>query len=78
MEQFEVTERGRIKKLVNEERKYLWNPLSNVAVTVKIKGLVSEDKLKNAISKATVLHPLLSSRVLYDNDHIAWFHNECS
>jgi hypothetical protein len=38
MEQSEVIEHGRIRKLVNEERKYLWNPLSNVAITVRIKG----------------------------------------
>lgn len=76
MEQFEVTEHGRIKKLVNEERKYLWNPLSNVAVAVRIKGLVSVEKFRNAINRAAILHPLLSSRVLYDKDNIAWFHND--
>lgn len=75
-EQSEVTEHGRIRKLVNEERKYLWNPLSNVTITVRIKGLVAEESLREAIHKTVVIHPLLSSKVIYDRDNLAWFHND--
>lgn len=76
MVQTEVVKRGRLRKLVNEERKYLWNPLSNVATTVRIRGSVPEERLRNAINKATILHPLLSSKVIYDKDNTAWFHND--
>lgn len=67
---------GRIRRLVGDERKFLWNPLSNVTIVTRIKGYVSSDKLRKAINKMKERHPLLSTRVVYDKDNIAWFHND--
>jgi hypothetical protein len=50
---------GRIRILVGDERKFLWNPLSNVIVVCRIKGPISEKRLRNAINKAKEIHPLL-------------------
>ncbi|HOI41004.1 MAG TPA: condensation domain-containing protein [Methanobacterium sp.] len=67
---------GRIRILVGDERKFLWNPLSNVIVVCRIKGPISEKRLRNAINKAKEIHPLLSSRVVYDEDNKAYFYND--
>ena len=67
---------GRVRELVGDERKFLWNPLSNVILVARIKGHVSEKKLQKAINKTKKMHQLLSSRVEYDQDNKAWFHND--
>ena len=67
---------GRVRKLVGDERKFLWNPLSNIILVARIKGNVSEKKLRNAINKTKEIHPLLASRVVYDQDNEAYFHTD--
>lgn len=73
---YKESDLGRVRELVGDERKFLWNPLSNVILVARIRGHVSEKKLEYAISKAKKMHPLLSSRVEYDQDNKAWFHND--
>lgn len=67
---------GRVRKLVGDERKFLWNPLSNIILVARIKGNVSEKKLRNAINKTKEIHPLLASRVVYDQYNEAYFHTD--
>jgi NRPS condensation-like uncharacterized protein len=76
MDQNGKSDLGRVRELVGDERKFLWNPLSNVILVARIRGHVSGKKLQRAINKAKKMHPLLSSRVVYDQDNKAWFHND--
>ncbi|MFX1320550.1 MAG: hypothetical protein ACFFAQ_02790 [Promethearchaeota archaeon] len=69
-------ENGKLRKVLNNELKFLRTPNANVSVIVRIIGTISETQLKNALSKAQVMHPLLSARVVFDNDHIAWFYED--
>ena len=61
------------RKIVGDEHKYLWNPLSNVIVVARIIGPVDETGLKNAIRKAKEMHPLVSARAVYDTAGTGWF-----
>lgn len=70
------TNHGYVRKLSGEERKYLWNPLSNVTVVTRIEGPMSEDRLRQAIDKAKERHALLSSRVVYEKDGRGWFSHD--
>ncbi len=76
MRQNNESNSGRIRILMGDERKFLWNPLSNVIVVCRIKGPISEKRLRNAINKAKEIHTLLSSRVVYDEDNKAYFCND--
>ncbi len=73
MKTTETTECKVIRKIVGDEHKYLWNPLSNVIVVARIIGPVDEDGLKNAIRKAKKMHPLVSARAVYDTAGTGWF-----
>lgn len=76
MQQNNESNSGRVRIMVGDERKFLWNPLSNVILVARIKGPLSEKRLRNAINKAKEIHPLLSSRVVYDEDNEAYFYND--
>lgn len=67
---------GRIRELVGDEHKFLWNPLSNVTMTVRIIGSIQTDDLKRSITKATRKHPLLRARVEYNEKGEAWFYSD--
>ncbi|MFX0043428.1 MAG: hypothetical protein ACFE8L_10990, partial [Candidatus Hodarchaeota archaeon] len=69
-------ENGKLRKVLNNELKFLHAPNANVSVIARIIGTISETQLKNALSKAQLMHPLLSARVVFDNDRIAWFYED--
>ena len=63
----------RIRKLINNERKFLWSPGANVSVVARVKGNVPIDSLKTALSRIPEKHPLTSSRVDMDENRVLWF-----
>lgn len=64
---------GRIRRLVNNERKFLWSPSGNVAVVGRVRGDLPQGALKEALRRIPEKHPLLSSRVERDSDRALWF-----
>lgn len=60
-------------RLSNSERCWLWDLMSNVSVTARIVGDVDEKNLLHAINAARQMHPLLSARVVFDDQYDAWF-----
>lgn len=64
---------GCIRKVSNLERAFIWKPNSNVSMIASIKGNVSEEKLRAAIDKVRQMHPLVGARIVFDEDHNAWF-----
>jgi len=64
---------GCIRKVTNLERVYFWTPYSNVSMITKINGDVSPEKLRFAINTVQKMHPLLGTRIVFDEDHNAWF-----
>jgi NRPS condensation-like uncharacterized protein len=65
--------RGRIRRLVNNERKFLWSPSGNVAVVGRVRGDLPQKALKEALRRIPEKHPLLASRVEQDGDRALWF-----
>ena len=64
---------GYIRKLSNLERMYLWSPYSDVSMVTRIKGNVSEEKLRSALDMVLQMHPLAGAKVVFDDDYNAWF-----
>lgn len=64
---------GCIRKVTNLERVYFWTPYSNVSMITRINGYVSPEKLRLAIKTVRTIHPLLGARIVFDEDHNAWF-----
>lgn len=64
---------GCIRKVTNLERVYFWTPYSNVSMITRINGDVSPEKLHFAIDTVRKMHPLLDARIVFDEDHNAWF-----
>jgi NRPS condensation-like uncharacterized protein len=52
-----------LRKLINNERKFLLTPAANVAVVARIKGNVNYYALEKAINGIKEKHPLITSRV---------------
>ena len=55
--------------LSNFER--LWS-LANVAMVARIVGDVSKEDLQQALIKARHIHPLIGSRIIFDDRNVAW------
>jgi len=64
---------GIIRKLSNLERAFLWNPYSNAVIAARIKGNISEEKIKRSLMKVRQIHPFLGVKILFDKNHDAWF-----
>lgn len=64
---------GCIRKVSNLERAFIWKPNSNVSMIIRIKGDVSEVKLRAALERVRQIHPLVGARIMFDEDHDAWF-----
>ena len=64
---------GAIRRLVNNERKFLWSPSGNVAVVGRVRGDLSQEALRGALRRIPERHPLLSSRVSQDEERGLWF-----
>jgi len=64
---------GAIRRLVNNERKFLWSPSGNVAVVGRVRGDLSQEALRWALRRVPERHPLLASRVSQDEERGLWF-----
>jgi NRPS condensation-like uncharacterized protein len=64
---------GCVRRLSNFERIFLWNIQSNVSMAARVVGDVSEKDLLRAVNAARRMHPLLGAKVIFDNQHNAWF-----
>ncbi len=73
MAQVKTYNPSKIRNLLGNERKFLWSPVANVAISARIEGNISEDRLKNAINRLKGRHQLLSSRAVYNETGEAWF-----
>ncbi|MGB9978712.1 condensation domain-containing protein [Methanobacterium sp.] len=62
-----------IRKLSNIERMYLWSPYSDVSMVTRIKGNISEEKLRSALDIVLQMHPLAGAKIVFDEDYNAWF-----
>ena len=60
---------GCVSYLSNFER--LWS-LANVAMIARIIGDVSKADLKQALDKVRYMHPLIGSRIIFDDRNVAW------
>jgi len=60
---------GCVGYLSNFER--LWS-LANVAMIARIIGDVSKADLKQALDKVRYMHPLIGSRIIFDDRNVAW------
>ncbi|MFW9880940.1 MAG: condensation domain-containing protein, partial [Candidatus Thorarchaeota archaeon] len=58
----------------NNERKFLKAPNANVSVVARLNGDIHEKALRNALDKVQKVHPLLSAKVVIDENNIAWFY----
>jgi hypothetical protein len=62
-----------IRRLVNNERKFLWSPSGNVAVVGRVRGDLPQEALRGALRRIPEKHPLLASRVRQDGERALWF-----
>ncbi|MEJ2266318.1 MAG: condensation domain-containing protein [Anaerolineales bacterium] len=61
------------RRISAAERFFTRSPFSIVTMVARIKGYVSEEMLKNAVTKIQQRHALLRVRVKDDKDHAQWF-----
>jgi NRPS condensation-like uncharacterized protein len=64
---------GCVRRLSNSERLFLLSVQSNVAMVARVVGDASEKDLSHAISAARRMHPLLGAKVIFDDQHDAYF-----
>ena len=65
-----------MRKMNGTERRFLRIPNANVVMVARIKGLISKERLKSAVSKVRQKHFLLGVRVSLDDDSNGWFIQE--
>lgn len=68
-----ITSSQEIRRLLNNERKFLWSPSGNVAVVGRVRGDLPQEALKGALRRIPEKHPLLASRVRQDEERALWF-----
>lgn len=61
------------RKVSNLERVFLWHPNCNVSMVVRIKGNISEERLRSALDVIKQIHPLIGAKIVFDDDYNAWF-----
>jgi NRPS condensation-like uncharacterized protein len=64
------------RKVTGAERFFSHSPFSIVTMVARIKGIVSEEMLKNAVKKVQQRHALLNVRIEEDDAHELWFTTE--
>ena len=67
---------GRYRRLLNNERKFLFTPMACIGVVARLHGHLSEAEVRLAIDKVRVVHPQAAVRVTMDYDWSAWFHTD--
>lgn len=64
------------RKATSAERFFSRSPFSIVTMVARIKGIVSQEALMNAVGKVQKRHVLLRVRIKDDADHNQWFTSE--
>ena len=64
------------RQITNLERYFSLSPYSLVAIIARIRGTVSQDMLKTAVSKVQQRHQNLRIRIEMDDNHVPWFTSE--
>ena len=67
---------GYTRKVSNLERVFLWHPNCNVSMVARIKGNVSQERLRSALEMVNQIHPLAGAKVVFDEEYNAWFSTE--
>jgi NRPS condensation-like uncharacterized protein len=73
MKESTITSSQEIRRLVNNERKFLCSPSGNVAVVGRVRGDLPQEALRGALRRIPEKHPLLASRVRQDEERGLWF-----
>ena len=66
---------GIIRKMTNLERAFYMVPGLKVPLVARIQGNVSVDRLQQSLQKIQKKHPLVGAKVVFDDQHNAWFSN---
>jgi len=64
---------GLIRRISNDERKFLWSHISGIAVAARLYGNVSEKDLARALEQVRLMHPLVGAKVVLTAPEEAWF-----
>lgn len=64
---------GCLGKLNNYERVFRLFPGYSVTLTARINGALTESHLRQAKGQTAEVHPLTGAKVLFDENHDAWF-----
>ncbi|UTB32278.1 MAG: condensation domain-containing protein [Methanobacterium sp. ERen5] len=65
-----------IRTVSNGERAFLWRPDCTVSMITRIEGDVSQEDLRQSISKVRQMHPLVGAKIVFKEDHSAEFSTE--
>jgi NRPS condensation-like uncharacterized protein len=68
--------KGYGRKVTAAERFFARSPFAIVTMVLRIKGHVSEEMLRRAVTKVQQRHALLRVRIETDADHALWFRSE--
>lgn len=63
----------RVRKVSNLERVYFWTPYSNVSMITTINANIDKKRLLHALDTVGKMHPLISTKIIFDDDNNAWF-----
>jgi NRPS condensation-like uncharacterized protein len=64
------------RKLVHRERLFFGGYSANISIVVRLKGNVSQDRLRSVIQHMPYRHPLLQVRIIQDEQGVPWFTSE--
>ena len=76
MDTLHVANTGLYRKVLNNERKFLFTPMANISLIARLNGSIDEESVRRAIRKARIVHPLAGIRVDFDSDRNACFHTD--
>jgi len=64
------------RKLNSFERRFFRSPTQTISIVARVKGYISEEELKNALTKVRQQHPLIGVRIYMDENDDPWYTNE--
>jgi hypothetical protein len=67
---------GCIRKMSRAERFFFMSPACTVMMAARITGAVNETLLRQALATVSRVHPLLRSKIVFDDRHDAWFSSD--
>ena len=62
-----------IRRMANNERKFLHIPAANISLCARIRGTVGEEDIRRGIEAVSHIHPLLAAKVVYKSPEEAFF-----